>query len=466
MRVTALFALAALLAAAPAVAQDSPAEQPAPLHYLGLNRQGAEEWWRAKDGAVVIRIPGGPYMHRAYEGMTAVEAPKSVPVASFFMDKFEVTNAQFARFLYDSGAPGNTPFVRREVPGLEIEQGQLSGGGGGSGGVRQYTPWRATPGMEQHPVTACTGKGAMAYAEWAGARIPTPHEWMKAAGGAEGRLYPWGDAEPDESRANYARTERRGLEPVGSHPLGASPYGCMDMAGNAYDRVMVARGRDGDAAQRSAPVMIKGGSWVSSHPLNLRVLDLCMQPAEVAEASVGFRCATDDPEPDRKPRTAEDRPVLRVAKDFDAAVAEARSRKVPIFLSLLHDTCGQCDRTIAQCYRDPRFVKYCNENMVVVLGHQPWDADDKPHAERKDGSCTVHPGLRCREHEELYRRGLAVVGGFITSPGNFVLDPSRTEKGAGAKAVLVEERTLPKWGDAVDEYLAAFERARAALAAR
>jgi formylglycine-generating enzyme required for sulfatase activity len=459
MKTPGLLALLSLVLVSSAAAQDAPPLPPPPepapapaLLYLGLNRQGAEEWWRAKDGAVVIRVPGGPYRSRPYEGATAVEPPKAVPVASFFMDRCEVTNGQFARLLQETGAAVDAAFVRREIPGLVFEGGA----------------WRAAPGLERHPATACTGVGALEYAKWAGARIPGAHEWMKAAGGAEGRLYPWGDAEPDESRANFGRPARRGLEPVGSHPLGASPYGCLDMAGNAYDRVMAraGRGRAGEEPVRGAPVMLKGGSWVSAHPLNLRVLDLCMQPAEVADASVGFRCAMDDPDPDRKPRTAEERPVLRLAKDFDAAVAEAKSRKVPIFLSLLHDTCGQCDRTIAQCYRDPRFVKYCNENMVVVLGHQPWDAGDRPHAARADGSCTVHPGLACREHEELYRRGLAVVGGFQTSPGNFVLDPSRTEKGAGAKAVLVEERALPKWGDAVDAYLQAFDRARAAMTAR
>ncbi|NUN52930.1 MAG: hypothetical protein HUU06_09130, partial [Planctomycetaceae bacterium] len=128
-----------------------------------------------------------------------------------------------------------------------------------------------------------------------------------------------------------------------------------------------------------------------------------------------------------------------------------------------HDTCGQCDRTIAQCYRDPRFVAFCNERMVVVLGHQPWDADDAPHPARADGTCTVHAGITCREHEVLYRRGLAVVGGFATSPGNFVLDPGKVEKGAGGKAILVPERDLPKWGDAVEEYLGAFRRACGAM---
>ncbi len=442
-----------LAAPSPAAAGDDPPPAKdggpgAPLLFLGCNRQGAEEWWRVKDGATVIRVPGGDYMKRPYEGTVASEEPKPFPVKSFLVDACEVTNDRFALFLRETAAPADSPLLRREIPGLVFGDGA----------------WRAAPGLDRYPVTACTGHGAAAYAKWAGARLPSADEWMKAAGGAEGRLYPWGDAEPDGARANFGRPERRGLDPVGSHPLGASPYGCLDMAGNAYDRVTIAgSGRDGKRSE--LPVMLKGGSWASAHPLNLRVLDLCMQPMEAADRTVGFRCAMDDPEPDRAPRAAADRPVLRLAKDFDAAVAEARSRRVPIFLSLLHDTCGQCDRTIAQCYRDPRFVRYCNEKMVVVFGHQPGDAEDRPHPERADGSCTVHAGLTCRQHEELYRRGLAVVGRFVVSPGNFVLDPFGTEKGAGAKAVLVGEEALPKWGDAVDAYLEGFDRARERLAA-
>jgi formylglycine-generating enzyme required for sulfatase activity len=446
-----LLALALLAAAAPAARGgdgDAPAatESPPPLRFLGLNRQGHEEWWRAKDGAVVIRVPGGPYLRRPYEGTVAVEEPSPVEVASFLVDKHEVTNERFARFLREAAPADADRLLRAGVPGIER----------GPGG------WRAAPGLEQHPVTAATGHGALAYAAWIGGSIPTADQWMKAAGGPEGRLYPWGDSPVDAARANGGRPGGSGLEPVGSRPAGASPYGCLDMAGNAYDRVRT-RVRGGEERAEILPVMLKGGSWLSSHPLNLRVLDLCMQGMDGAERSVGFRCAMADPEPDRPSRRAGEAPVLRIARDWDAAIAEARSRKVPVFLSLLHDTCGQCDRTIAQVYRDPRFVAYCNEHLVVVLGHQPWDADDDPHPGRTDGTCTVHAGVTCREHEELYRRGLAVVRRFRTSPGNFLLDPFRTGEGQEGKPLLLPESAIPKGGDSVDPYLEAFDRARALL---
>jgi hypothetical protein len=216
---------------------------------------------------------------------------------------------------------------------------------------------------------------------------------------------------------------------------------------------------------RGRPVMIKGGSWLTPHPLNLRVLDLCMQPMEVADASVGFRCAMDDPEPDRAPRKAEPAAPLKLAKSWAKAVEEARARNVPIFLSLHHDTCGQCDRSRAQLFKDPRFVAFCNERLVVAFGMDPKDAEFDPHPQAADGGCPLMPGIECIDHMEIYRDGLLVVRVFRVSPGNFVLDPFLCEPDAGGKAVLVGEAELPKSGIGVDTYLAAFARAEAALAA-
>jgi len=321
--------------------------------------------------------------------------------------------------------------VRQGIPG--IERGQLA--------------WRATPGLEDHPVTAATGYGALAYAEWAGGFIPTVPQWEKAAGGVEGSLWPWGAAKPDRTRANYGG--KGGPSPVGSFAAGASPYGCLDMAGNVYDRTM-----DGKAG----PVILKGGSWVTPHALNLRVLDMCVQPVGVADRSVGFRCAMEDEDPERAPRTKEKAATLRFVRGWDAAVEEARKRRVPIFLSLQFDTCGQCDRIRAQLFRDPRFVAYCNEKMVVAVGHKNGDAVDDPHACGEDDACSLYAGLKCYEHHAIFNKAIHVIGRFRVSPGNFVVAPD-------GKTVLVKEDELPKWGLAVEEYIARFERARGEIAA-
>ncbi|MHC4849858.1 MAG: SUMF1/EgtB/PvdO family nonheme iron enzyme, partial [Planctomycetota bacterium] len=119
------------------------------LLFLRVNDRGAEEWLRIKDGATVIRIPRGEYQRRAYEGKIATQKPKPHFVESFFMDQTEVTNRQFARFLNETN---DAKAMRHGIPGI----------------VRAQLNWQVTPGMENHPVTAATGHGALAYAKWVG----------------------------------------------------------------------------------------------------------------------------------------------------------------------------------------------------------------------------------------------------------------------------------------------------------
>lgn len=421
------------------------------------NDAGALEVQRTKDRAWMVRIPAGPYAQRPYEGDGTSRDPHDVPVEAFLIDKNEVTNAQFVRFLNDRFPNGDyqtdPPLVIPRGEGLHL----VTGTAVLADSSHTDYQWVATPGRESHPVTAATGFGALAYAEWIGGRIPNRSEWEKAAGGIDGQVYPWGDTPPSSTHANFGRPAARGTQPVGSYPAGASPFGLLDMAGNAYDRVV-------DSRRGGAPVVIKGGSWLSPHPLNLRVLDMCVQPMGVADRSVGFRCAMDDPgvavltgSPKR----------LRVAHDFDEAIEEATERQVPIFLSLHYDTCGQCDRTRAQLFTDPRFIDYCNENLVVVVGHDPGDALLDPHPEGDDGRCPFYPDLECWEHLHIFRQAMQYVRDFQISPGNFVLDPNHCNLNtAPDQRRLIAERELSKWGNDVDGYLDAFERARAMLRER
>jgi formylglycine-generating enzyme required for sulfatase activity len=88
-------------------------------------------------------------------------------------------------------------------------------------------------GKENHPVANVSWRDAQTFCKWAGVRMSSEAEWEKAAGGTDGCIWPWGDEAPDNNRCNF--NNKNGTTPVGAYPAGASPYGCLDMAGNVWE---------------------------------------------------------------------------------------------------------------------------------------------------------------------------------------------------------------------------------------
>jgi formylglycine-generating enzyme required for sulfatase activity len=190
----------------------------------------AQAWAAQKSSSVVtepagmIRIPAGTFLMGSDDGPEDARPQHKVNVAELFIDRTKVTNTLSGEFLNAIGpsGPGGVGHFDMDDNDARIH--------------RRDGRWRADSNHENHPVVEVSWPGALAYCNWLGKRLPTEAEWEKAARGTDGRKFPWGNQLPDNTRAHFGAGWNE-LNPVGSLPQGASPYGALDMAGNGWEWV-------------------------------------------------------------------------------------------------------------------------------------------------------------------------------------------------------------------------------------
>ncbi|MEE9391966.1 MAG: SUMF1/EgtB/PvdO family nonheme iron enzyme [Planctomycetota bacterium] len=442
--------------------------------YLELprNQRGYRVFERRIDQVRVILVPAGHFLKRDYmflpperDGGTWRELP------AFLCDEYEVTNTQVLKFLESQeglitrgqtifSRDGKSPLISSHRWGLSID----------AAGPR------LREGYAQHPAVGASGHLALAYARWVGGDLPRGDEYEKAASGPSGLMFPWGGVEqkPDSTLCNsFLHGPKRTLR-VGSFPKGRSPYGIHDLAGNVYERAYW--NADTANGERSKlATMIKGGGWTTAHWWNHRCVDRCGQPLESMEGSVGFRVVVRDPKVLQSLGAIAE--TLRISVDTEEALAEASHRNVPILLYKGYETCGQCDRVQGELFREPEFVRFANQNVIVLAGHDVREGNGVPKLPLDEkGRFFAHSK---RDIDELrfvfedFKRDSPVkyfpvpeeVELFIISPGLFLLNPHVELMKGPADPILIAEQAFMrhKTGGSIDVFKGLIKEAQGYL---
>jgi formylglycine-generating enzyme required for sulfatase activity len=255
-----------------------------------------DRWTRPADGMTMVYVPGGTFQMGSTDAEIEAEASQCerkpvnrvycerkfyeyespqhrVTLDGFWMDRTEVTNAQYALCVKDGSC----------------RESRLAND--------------PTYNGDDYPVAGIPWQDAVSYCTWAGGRLPTEAEWEYAARGSEGRIYPWGD-EFDCAGGNFG-DDLTGCDdgyahtaPVTSFPAGASWCGALDMAGNVWEWVSDKHGNHPSAAQANptGPAegdlnLLRGGSWGYGRS-GVRAAYRYPVPPSADYLGVGFRCVT------------------------------------------------------------------------------------------------------------------------------------------------------------------------------
>ncbi|MCA1562193.1 MAG: SUMF1/EgtB/PvdO family nonheme iron enzyme [Acidobacteria bacterium] len=229
----------------------------------------------------------------ASQGLAYVNAgpspvqPEAPVVQAFLIDRNEVTNAEFARFIAAGGYRNPTYWTEP----ITIDGATASWDVAmhrfvdrtGTPGPRFWSAGGFPEGEAHHPVVGVSWFEAAAFAKWAGKELPSSAQWWRAALADGGGVFPWGrDVRTAEQRANFGLV---GTRPVGAQLAGLSPFGCFDLAGNVREWLR-------DTQPGTTRKIVVGGSW--QDPVYMFELSHAESfDRGFANEAIGFRCVRD-----------------------------------------------------------------------------------------------------------------------------------------------------------------------------
>ena len=248
-----------------------PTKTPTPALGIGSTRT------REKDDMVMVYVPAGEFEMGSNNGDSNEKPVHMVDLDAYWIDKYEVSNAQYALCVAD----GDCTMPQ-------------------SMGSSKRSSYYGNPEYDNYPVIYVGWNQAETYCQWAGGGLPTEAQWEKAARGNDGRTYPWGDERPNCQLANYGSGNYcvGDTSPVTDYESGASPYGALNMAGNVLEWV---RDWYDSNYYSNSPVenptgsisvgtrVLRGGSWNYDDWL-IRVAFRYVSDPTNAYCDIGFRC--------------------------------------------------------------------------------------------------------------------------------------------------------------------------------
>ena len=261
--------------------------------HRGCIAQGiAEHKLRSAPSSIqaMAQIPAGVFTMGSNHGPDDEKPAHRIFLSSYSIDRYPVTNFQFAQFLNAVGLrnTNNERLFDEDDNDARIHL------------IDRL--WQADIGFEDHPVVEVSWVGARDYCLWSGKKLPTEAQWEKAARGNDERKFPWGNTAPTAPTALYAQYAARFNDtvPVTISTKGASPYGVMDLVGNAWEWVSSAYkpypfdSNDGREDPQAGPVRAtRGGGHDSPLPeitTTQRGKNLSRNPA-AGHHNIAFRCA-------------------------------------------------------------------------------------------------------------------------------------------------------------------------------